>query len=253
MLSDELYQLKEFFRSNPKVALCFTGGLNSTYLLYLGKQCGAKISAYYVKTAFQPQFELDNALRIARQFRISLEILEYNIFKTQGIAKNNADRCYRCKRKMLSVIQSQVVRDGFTVLVEGSNAADSMEVCADINKNLKVKVCSPLKEFGITKPKVRMLSKKAELMAWDKPAYSCLADQIHTGEPITNEVLRRIERVEHELSCIGFTNFRVGLEGKAAHLTIPAAQMEIAVEKRKKIIERLKPDFDSVLLNLEGI
>lgn len=252
MLSDELYNLKGFFRDNPKVALCFTGGVNSTYLLYIGKQCGANIRAYYVKTAFQPQFELDNALRIARQFRIRMDVLEYDIFQSKSIIENNDDRCYHCKRKMLTVMQNQVIQDGFAVLVEGSNASDKAEGCPEFNANPKVTVYSPLKQFGITKTKVRMLSKKAELMAWDKPAYSCLAAQIPTGIPIAKEALRQIERAERELFNIGFTDFRVGLLGKTAKLKIPVSQMEIAVEKRSKIIERLKPDFDSVLLDLEG-
>lgn len=252
MLSNELYNLKEFFRDNPKVALCFTGGVNSAYLLYIGKQCGASIRAYYVKTAFQPQFELDNALRIARQFRIRLDILEYDMFQCKSIIKNNDDRCYRCKKEMLTVIQNQVMQDGLAVLVEGSNASDKTGGCPEFNANPKIAVSSPLKQFGITKTKVRILSKKAELMAWDKPAYSCLAAQIPTGIPITKEALRQIERAERELLNIGFTDFRVGLLGKTAKLKIPVSQMEIVVEKRSKIIERLKPDFDSVLLDLEG-
>lgn len=253
MLSDELYRLKDFFKDKPNVALCFTGGVNSTYLLYIGKQCGASIKAYYVKTAFQPQFELDHALRLAKQFRIKLEIIEYNIFKSQTIVENNADRCYHCKRKMLAAIQKQAIKkDGFEVLVDGSNASDTMNACPCFNTNSQLTVHSPLKEFGITKTKVRMLSKKAELKGWDKPSYSCLAAQIPTSAPITKEILRRIERAEHELLNIGFTGFRVGLLGKTARLKIPASQMESAVEKRIKIIERLKPDFDSVLLDLEG-
>jgi uncharacterized protein len=251
MLSDELFNLKGFFRDNPKAALCFTGGVNSTYLLHIGKQCGASIRPYYVKTAFQPQFELDNALRLARQYRVRLEVLEFDIFKTHSIIENDSDRCYLCKRKILSTIKSQAIRDGFTVLIEGSNASDKLEKCFEPAVNPKISVHSPLKEFGITKTKVRMLSKKAELPAWDKPAYSCLAAQIPIGYPITKEALRRIERAERELFIIGFTDFRVGLLGKTAKLKLPASQMEIAVEKRKSIIERLKPDFDSILLDLE--
>jgi ATP-utilizing enzymes of the PP-loop superfamily len=251
MLSDELYHLKGFFRDHQKVALCFTGGVNSTYLLYLGKQCGASIKPYYVKTAFQPQFELDNALRLAKQYRVKLEVLEFDIFKTQKIVANDSDRCFHCKKKMLSVIKNQAISDGFTVLIEGSNASDKTEECPELASNNKISVSSPLKEFGITKTKVRILSKKSELPTWDKPAYSCLAAQIPAGMSITREALRRMERAERELLTIGFTDFRVGLLGKTAKLKIPASQMEIAVEKRKSIIERLKPDFDSILLDLE--
>ncbi|HVI42846.1 MAG TPA: hypothetical protein VM577_19745 [Anaerovoracaceae bacterium] len=178
MLSEGLYNLRDFFIGNPKVALCFTGGVNSTYLLYVGKQCGANIKAYYVKTALQPQFELDNALCLAKKFHASLTVLEADFLSDDIIVENQLDRCYYCKNKLLSIIKKQAEKDGPRVVVEGSNASDKSGRCLEILGVPELQVHSPLKEFGITKTKVRMLSKKAGLLTWDKPVYSCLAAHI---------------------------------------------------------------------------
>jgi len=252
MLSDELYNLKAFFKENSKVALGFTGGVNSTYLLYVGKKCGANIRAYYVKTAFQPWYELDNAIQLTNRFDVELKILEYDIFQNQSIINNNIDRCYLCKKKILSLIKKQAIKDGFTTLIEGSDASDKMEGCSKFISNLKISLNSPLKELGITKTKVRMLSKKADCLAWDKPAYSCLVAQIPVGTPITKEILQRIEHAERELLIIGFTDFQIEIMGNSVKLKVPCSQMEVAVEKRRRILECLKPDFDTVLLDLKG-
>jgi len=250
MLSDELYRLKVFFKENPKVALGFTGGINSTYLLYIGKQCGADIRAYYFKTAFQPWHELDNVMQLSKRFHVELKILEYDVFQNENIIKNNIDRCSLCKKKMFSIIRKQAIKDGFTTLIEGSDASE--EVCTKFNLNSKVSLNSPLKELGITKTKVRMLSKKAGCLAWDKPAYSCLVAQIPVGTPITKEILQRIEHVERDLLMIGFTDFQIEIMGNSVKLRVPCSQMEDAVEKRRRIIECLRPGFDAVLLDLEG-
>lgn len=252
MLSEELYNLRDFFYDNPIAGLCFTGGVNSTYLLYAGKQCGAKLKAYYVKTAFQPEFELENALRLAKQFHVHLSVLKVDILSDASVAENSSNRCYYCKRKLLSVVKNQAEKDGFNILIEGSITSTRTEACLGSLTLSELSVRSPLMEFGITKTKIRMLSKKAGLLTWDKPAYSCLATQIPTGCPMTAEDLGRIERAEKELFMIGFTNFRVRLLGNTAKLQFPASQMETALEKRNNIIERLKPDFDSILLDLEG-
>jgi len=252
MLSDELYNLKAFFRENPKVALGFTGGVNSAYLLYLGKQCGADVRAYYVKTAFQPWHELDHAIRLAKQFHVKLKILEYDVFQDKNIMKNDIDRCRFCKKRMFSLIKKQAMKDGFTTLIEGSDASDTNKGCIKLNSSSTMSCHSPLKELGVTKTKVRMLSRKAGCLAWDKPAYSCLVAQIPAGTAITKEVLQRIERVERDLLMIGFTDFQLGIMGNSVKLRVPCSQMENAVENRKRIIDCLKPDFDTVLLDLEG-
>ena len=94
MLSEALYKLKDFFKDNPAVALCFSGGVNSTFLLYFGFHYGASMNAYYVKTAFQPKSELDGAICFAKQLGVDLSILEADILSVAQVAENSVDRCW---------------------------------------------------------------------------------------------------------------------------------------------------------------
>lgn len=252
MISEELYKLKTFFEKNPVVALCFSGGVDSAYVLYAALHYGAKVKAYYVKSAFQPQFELNDALSLAKQLKADVSVLETNILSVRKVKENPEDRCYHCKTAIMTLIKKQAAKDGFSALLDGTNASDEACERPGMRALTELSIHSPLRECGITKFKVRLLSKKAGLPTWNKPAYACLATRVPTGTVITAEALKRIERAEKALFNIGFTDFRVRMLGRTAKLQIPVSQMETALELRETIIESLKPDFDSILLDLAG-
>ena len=109
-----------------------------------------------------------------------------------------------------------------------------------------------LRECGLTKRDVRMLSRDAGLFTWDKPAYACLATRIPTGQPITARDLAVTEAAESDLFSLGFTDFRVRMVGRSAKIQLPAAQMPRLLEHRQEILQRLGPDYDGVWLDLEG-
>lgn len=106
-------ELKEFFAAHPKIALAFSGGVDSAYLLYAAKQLGAEVRAYYVKTAFQPQFELDDAKRLAEALHADMTVLLVDILSDTRVAANPANRCYFCKKSIFSSILHAASADGF--------------------------------------------------------------------------------------------------------------------------------------------
>ena len=116
--------LQAFFRENPRVALAFSGGVDSSYLLYAGLRYGADIRPYYVKTAFQPQFELDDALRLAAQLGTTLTVVRHNILSVPDVATNPANRCYYCKSALFGLLRERAAVDGYSVLIDGTNASD---------------------------------------------------------------------------------------------------------------------------------
>lgn len=116
--------LKEFFRQHPKAAIAFSGGVDSSYLLYAALQCGADVRAYYVKGAFQPQFELDDAQRLARDIHAPMTVLRADVLRDETVTANPANRCYYCKKVVFSSIAQAALADGYTVLLDGTNASD---------------------------------------------------------------------------------------------------------------------------------
>jgi len=244
--------LKDFFTANPSVALGFSGGVDSTYLLYAGLLYGANIKAYYVKTAFQPEWELKEAFAIAKQLGVEVTVLYKDILVEQRVSSNPENRCYYCKQVIFQSIINQAAKDGFTTLIDGTNASDDEADRPGMKALSELSIRSPLRECGMTKQEIRRLSNEAELFTWNKPAYACLATRIPTGRQITAELLSKVEASEDALFSMGFSDFRVRVYENAARLQFPVEQMHEALHKRVDIINAIKPHFQMVFLDLDG-
>ncbi len=245
-------QLTEFFKEHPSAALAFSGGVDSAYLLYAALQNGANIHAYYVKSAFQPQFELDDAAKIARQLNAEMTVIELDVLSSDLVAANPHDRCYHCKRAILGAISKAMAEKGFSVLLDGTNASDDAGDRPGMRALREFSVYSPLRECGLTKSEIRQRSREAGLPTWDKPAYACLATRIPAGERITKEKLTATEAAENYLFSLGFRDFRVRMLGAAAKLQFPAKQMDKLMEHREDIVNELKKHYSSILLDMEA-
>mgnify|MGYP003246617747 CR=1 FL=1 len=235
--------LQEFFAENPRVAIAFSGG-DSSYLLYAALHYGARARAYYVNSAFQPAFELEDARRLAGELNADMKVLPVDVLASETVTANPPDRCYHCKQMIFRTI--------LAVLLDGTNASDDAGDRPGMRALRELAVRSPLRECGLTKRDVRMLSRDAGLFTWDKPAYACLATRIPTGQPITARDLAVTEAAESDLFSLGFTDFRVRMVGRSAKIQLPAAQMPRLLEHRQEILRRLGPDYDGVWLDLEG-
>ena len=243
--------LTEFFHENQKAAIAFSGGVDSAYLLYAALQSGADVRAYYVKSAFQPQFELDDARRLAEALSADMRVLDVDILADETVAANPPDRCYHCKRRIFSAIASAAAADGYTLLLDGTNASDDAGDRPGTRALRELSVRSPLRECSLTKPEIRRLSREAGLFTWDKPAYACLATRVPAGERLTAEKLENTERAEDFLFSLGFTDFRVRLFNGAARLQLPAEQLPRLLECRAEILSELKKTYSTVMLDLE--
>ena len=244
-------KLKEFFEKYPRVALGFSGGVDSAYLLYAGEKYGADIRPYFIKTAFQPEFELRDAHRLTEELGIELTVVEYDILAETQVAQNPPNRCYYCKSALFGALKQQALKDGYEILLDGTNASDDASDRPGMKAIREMKVLSPLRECGLTKDEIRILSREAGLFTWEKPSYACLATRIPTGEPVSGELLKRIERSEDALSALGFSDFRVRVFHNAARIQLSKGQFEQAAQDRERILSALKPYFPAVLLDLE--
>ncbi len=244
-------ELSTFFENHCKVALAFSGGVDSAYLLYKAMKCGAKVRAYFVKSAFQPEFELDDAKRLAKELSADLKIIEADVLSAPVVVSNSTDRCYHCKNIIFSIITRHAQSDGYATIIDGTNASDDAGDRPGMRALKELSVRSPLRECELSKDEIRRLSKEAGLFTWNKPAYACLATRIPTGEAITKEKLERIERAEDYLFSLGFSDFRVRMLGFSAKIQVPSAQIELLIKKRHSVINTLKEYFEAVLLDLE--
>lgn len=265
--------LKEFFQINPKVALAFSGGVDSAYLLYEAVRCGAEVKAYFVKSAFQPDFELSDARKliddIAEKFEIEqgkkeslMRVIPCNILESDVVINNPSDRCYHCKQRIFGNILKAASEDGFSVIIDGTNASDAEGDRPGMKALREMEVKSPLRLCGLKKSEIRELSKEAGLFTWNKPSYACLATRIPTGVRITAGDLERVEIAEGRLEAMGFIDFRVRLmyTGAAsdaasplpiARIQLKEEQMEMVIGSRKEILSQLKDLFAGIVLDME--
>ena len=243
--------LQEFFEKNPKAAIAFSGGVDSSYLLHEGMRLGKDVKAYYVKSQFQPEFELADAKRLATELGANMQIIEVDVLQQEAVIQNPPNRCYYCKQAIFGTILAAAAADGYPVILDGTNASDDANDRPGMQALAEMRVLSPMRLCGLTKDEIRRKSREAGLFTWDKPAYACLATRIPSGMRISEDLLHRVEGAEGALFAMGFTDFRVRVREGGALLQFPRAQMEEARARRAEITEKLKPWFPVLLPDWE--
>ena len=244
-------KLKEFYASNPHFALGFSGGVDSSYLLYSAVSCGVQIQPYFIKTQFQTDEELKRARNFAEELGCTLKILWVDILDNTDVVSNLPDRCYNCKKFLFGRIRDVALLDGFGVIADGTNATDDISDRPGFRALEELGVLSPLRICGVTKAEIREKLKKAGLSVWNSPSNACLATRIPTGTPITETELYRVNCSESALKAMGFSDLRVRSMGSAAKLELTGGQLERAAMLRQNVICALKPYYDSVYLDLK--
>ena len=245
-------ELREFLERHPKCALAFSGGTDSALLLCEARRLGADVKAYFVKGPFQPQFELEDARRLAKELGAEMEVIETDVLALPEVAENGPRRCYYCKRAIFSLIFERARRDGYDTVIDGTNASDQVDDRPGMQAIAELGVLSPLRMCGVTKAQVRELSAEAGLFTARKPSYACLATRVPTGTAITREALGKVERGEEALREMGFSDLRLRLEGTGARLELPAAQLPAVVQNRERVLKALLPSFSRVTVDLAG-
>ena len=241
--------LQVFFQQNPICAVAFSGGVDSACLLHAAATYGQRTAAYFVKTPFQPDFELEDAKQIAARLGVTLKLLEFDVLTVPEVAANPANRCYYCKHALFTRLIQAANEDGFPIVLDGCNASDDVGDRPGMQALRELGVRSPLRECGLTKSNVRDMAREAGLPVWNKPSYACLATRVPTGTPITAEDLRRVARGEALLAGLGLSDFRLRLRGPDALLQVCREQTLLAQTIFPRAKEQLADDFREITLD----
>ena len=244
--------LKEYFYEKRRVALAFSGGVDSSFLAYFSRFCGTDVTAYYVKTEFQQESNLGKVRRFCNEQDIPLKVLERSALGDKNMTSNGPDRCYHCKRMMMNAIKKAAAADGYDAVIDGTNASDPVEGRPGTKALGELAVESPLKFCGITKDMVRKLSKDAGLDTWNLPSDSCLATRVEQGRVITSGDLKRIDRAESLFRCKGLSDFRILINKNGdAKLRVSENDRVKAAAALASVGMDLSDDFASIGLDPE--
>lgn len=253
---DKLQALQAQIRKLERVAVAFSSGVDSTFLLQvahdvLGETC---IAITAVGSAFS-QAEQEEGRRFCKERGIRQISVTTHEMELEDYASNPPDRCYHCKKYIFTEMMEAAARAGYTNLLEGSNVDDLGDYRPGMRAITELGIRSPLKEVGLTKAEIRAYSKEMGLPTAEKPSFACLATRIPYGERITPEKLGMIEAAEAVLASMGLRQYRVRMHGSMARIEVPENGMDVVMEQanRQHINKRFHElGFTYVSLDLEG-
>lgn len=251
---EKLEKLKGYLADLGKIAIAFSGGVDSTFLLKVAYMVlGDNAIAITVNGAIHPAWEIEESKKIANKIGVRHVVLDINIFENEGIVNNPPDRCYHCKLAVFSMIKEVAKSYGIEKVADGSNIDDVGDYRPGMKALRELGILSPLKEVGLGKGEIRMLSKELGLPTWNKPALACLATRIPYNNRITQEVLSMIDSGEYFLRSLGFTQVRLRHMGNIAKIEVLPEDISRVIELREEIVKKLKEiGYTYITVDLEG-
>ena len=235
--------ITEFFQLHKRVAVAFSGGVDSTVLAAIAAATpGLHVLAVTFQTPLVSEEEIRNARRTAEELGIAHSIVAGDISGIPEVFRNTKDRCYFCKKHLFSELAELAKKNGYEVIFEGTNASDidgtGVRPGYRAVSEAAPLVRSPFAELGVRKQDIRKIAADMDLSAAKRPAASCLATRIPYGTPLTEELLSAIGNAEKKLADKGFTSVRVRYHREDEKNGRTFARIEVAPDELPRLVSR---------------
>jgi len=249
----KLDKLKESLRGMQKVLVAFSGGVDSTFLLYMAKESLGQenVLAVIAESPTYPNDEVESAKKLSSELGVRSKIIQTDEFSDENFISNPKERCYFRKKELFSKLLEIARQNNIPYVLDGSNHDDKSDFRPGMKAKKELGVKSPLMDLGFTKQDIRNFSKEFGLPTWDKPSFACLASRIPYGTKITEDILSRVGEGEKFLKSLGFKQVRVRHHGPIVRIELDQPVLsEDLMNKISKKFEKL--GYTYVTLDLRG-
>ena len=253
----KLQKLKKILLDMKRIVVAYSGGVDSTFLLYMAKSTLSRKNVLAVTALSEsyPEAEKEKACEIAKSISVDHIIIKSEELSNENFRKNPIDRCYYCKKELFSKLNSIAKNGGYNFVVDGSTLDDLKDLRYGTKAAKEENVRSPLQEAKLNKEKIRGLSKKMGVETWDKPSFACLASRFAYGQEITAAKLKSIEQAEEFIKGLGFRQLRVRCHNDIARIEVAKCDIERLLRRdlRESIVKKLRSlGFVYIALDLMG-
>lgn len=244
-------RLKEF----GKVAISFSGGIDSSFLLYVANQVlpKEKVLAIIADGCMVSRKDYKEATQFLEENKFLYQEVPYDSFQVTEFKENRKERCYYCKKSLMTTIKKVAKEKGFDVVFDGKNADDLKTYRPGNKVGEELGIISPLAELGFSKEEIRSKAHQFGIKIWNKPSNSCLATRFPYDTELTVEMLKKVEESEEKIKELGIEQVRVRYHGSMARIEVPKEDFEMILQNEKVIQEIKNLGFQFVVLDLMGI
>ncbi|MFZ1008162.1 MAG: ATP-dependent sacrificial sulfur transferase LarE [Candidatus Sulfotelmatobacter sp.] len=243
-------------RAMDSLLIAFSGGADSAYFAWAAHSAlGTRALSITALSASFSRHDREQASAFVRATGIRHEFIETREFDNPLYVANGADRCFHCKDELFDRMESLARERGFRSIAYGINADDTHDFRPGHRAAHEHHILAPLLDARLTKSEIRMLSRRAGLPTWDRPASACLSSRIPYGVAVTPELLEKVERAEDALRRLGFRQFRVRAHGELARIELATDELSRGLQPdvAAQIASEVKSaGFAFVTVDLEG-
>ena len=253
-MENKLEHLKEYLKGLGSVAVAFSSGVDSTFLLKVAHDVlGDKAIAITAQSCSFPKRELNEAKTFCEKEGIKHVICQSEELEIEGFSKNPPNSCYLCKKELFEKIGDISKKNGVEYIAEGSNMDDNGDYRPGLQAVAELGVKSPLRHSELYKEDIRALSKDLGLPTWEKQSFACLSSRFVYGETISKEKLSMVDQAEQLLLDLGFHQLRVRIHDRMARIEVMPEEFEKLLQNREQIVKAFKAyGFTYVTMDLQG-